>query len=429
MTPLRHAYLAALTLTLAMNSACDARDNKSAGQTSNYQTPVGWVSECVGRFVADMPQPINFGTGAAYDEEPPWFESYASRELRTGGRDSGRFELADVALSETARLTEDGATERLIRAFRRGLEVDRRQAEKAMQAAYVEVPLTVSKTGFGSTEVTGFHLAFVEPADGRARVFKREKGSGMASEFDEQAAQKNIAQARLFAKDFLPRYTPRTPGTLPTTPGICTPYGFFADPSKSTERDYVFDMRFRDPKHSNLILGISIKTRNEQTTGTSIEAKNIRDEVTPWDYERAHARKQKKDCRSQQGTASRDIFGCAFAGMTNIQKHRDVEYIKLANGQEARVLVMEYAAALNEYTAYDVLIETAGVENSATEPRIVISARGIDAETQEPALRGKKPPPIDEAVQLARSLALSLRLRPGAVDPARPVVDSLAAVR
>ena len=225
------------------------------------------------------------------------------------------------------------------------------------------------------------------------------------------------------------RYRTRLPGTIPTAPGICTPYGFFADPPDATERDYVFDMRFRDPKHNNLILGISIKTRNELTAGPTIAAKDIRDEITPWDLERQYARKEREQCRGQQGTASRDILGCTFAGVTTIRKHRKVEYLKLANGQEARLLVMEYAAALNDYVAYDVLIETAGVENSATEPRIVISARGIDARTEIPALRGKNPPPIDVAVKYARELAMSLRPRAGAVDPARPVKDSLAEFR
>jgi hypothetical protein len=432
--------IALMLSALIMVVGCDSRSGEVIAKTVGDHRPAGWVSECVGRWVVDVPPPIDFGGADDLEENSSKPGVYLSGSLKGGDRGAGSFSIAGVNFYETDQASSRDVFSKYSSGTLSWLAlIEKRDERRAKKEA---VALSVAPlNGLGWLGQNAYGGNFFLDADMRARFFRGTTATPpmglvdgklvplQAEGYKEADAKRALAQSKVVVSDFLPRYTPRLPGAIPTAAGICTPYGFFADPPKSTERDYVFDMRFRDPKHSNLILGISIKTRNEQTTGTSIQAKNIRDEVTPWDYEREHARKQKKDCRSQQGTASRDILGCAFSGMTSIRKHRDVEYIKLANGQEARVLVMEYAAALSEYTAYDVLIETAGVESSATEPRIVISARGIDAETQEPALRGRQPPSIDVALQYARDLAMSLRPRPGAVDPARLVVDSLAGVR
>ena len=419
---------------LSICSACQAGDGvQPHSSSSGYQKPADWQSECVGRWMIDLPQPVDFGAAAAPGEEPPWFGAYGSRELRKSGLDSGNVAIAGVSVVEANPFGNESDIAEFVDASRRDFERDRKRASyyPEIKDFYAVVPLGSKIRGFAGHGHEKYEVAFVEHLDSRARLFTKSTASDSAGNLvsPEEAARKAKGQAQLVVNGFLPRYSARKPGDIPTVPGICTPYGFFADPSSATERDYVFDMSFRDARRSNLILGIKIQTRNPQTTGTSIEAKNIRDEQTPWDWERERARESRKNCQPQQGTASRDLFGCTFAGLTTIRKHRDVEYLKLSNGQEARLLVIEYAAELNEGIAYKVLIETAGVKNSPTEPRIVISARGIDAKTEVPALHGKIPPPIDEAVQIVRNLAMSLRLRPGAVAPERPVADSLAEYR
>lgn len=67
--------------------------------------------------------------------------------------------------------------------------------------------------------------------------------------------------------------------------------------------------------------------------------------------------------------------------------------------------------------------------NSATEPYLFVNARGIPAETKLPNMRGKNPPPIDDAVQTVLDVARSLRMRPGAVEPGATVKDTLEGVR
>ena len=419
---------------LLMCSGCEARDAvQSHPNGTGYQKPADWQTECVGRWTIDVPPPIDFGAAAAPGEEPPWFVAYGSRELRKSGLDSGNVAIAGISIVEANRFNSERDINDFVEASRKAFERDRRRASyyPEIKDAYAMVPLASKNPGFAGHGHDKFDVAFVEPSDNRARLFTKSTTSDFAGNLvsPEEATRRAKGQAHLVVSNLLPRYSTRKPGDIPSVPGICTPYGFFADPSSATERDYSFNMRFRDLRHSNLILGINIQTRNPHTTGTSIQAKNIRDEQTPWDWERERARESRENCRPQQGTASRDLFGCAFAGLTTIRKHRDVEYLKLGNGQEARVLVIEYAAELNEDIAYQVLIETAGVENSPTEPRIVISARGIDAKTEVPTLHGKNPPPIDEAILIVRNLALSLGLRPGAIDPTRPVVDSMATVR
>lgn len=375
-------------------ASCNAEDVPA--QDDSYQKPVDWRSECVGRLQMDLPEPINFGTTGDLKDGHQSVLNYRLNApgLKHIGR--GMFSLAGTKLGEH--------------------------------------PSAKVLTGQG---IDVFDIGFFSKTDGKTRLFtlpdrnKENSWLPLLTQLNsENLRTQQLNHINAVVKNLLPRYQVRKPGEIPTTPGICTPYGFFADPPEKTERDYVFNMRFQDPRHSNLILGIEIKTRNPlNMEGWETVPSTIREAKTPWDLEREQARSSKENCRAQQGTASRDLFGCTFAGMTTIRKHREVVYLKIGNGQEARLLVMEYNPRLNEGVAYDVMIETAGVEDSPTQPRIVISARGIDGDTEVDALRGKSPPPLDEAVEIARKLALSLRLRPGAVDTTRPVADSLAGVR
>lgn len=381
-------------VVLLVCASCNAEDVPA--QDASYQRPVSWQSECVGRLQMDFPEPINFGSTGDLSDGHQSVLNYRLSGPGLKNIGGGMFSLAGTKLGESP-------------------------SAKVLKGQGIDV----------------FDIGFLSRSDGKSRLFTlpdrdiENSWLPLLTQINsENLRTQQLNHINSVVKNLLPRYQVRKSGEMPIAPGICTPYGFFADPPDKTERDYVFDMRFRDPRYSNLILGIQIKTRNPLNfEWWEKPPSNIREATTPWDLEREQARSSKENCRAQQGTASRDLLGCTLAGMTTIRKHREVEYLKIGNGQEARLLVMEYNPRLNEGVAYDVMIETAGVEDSPTQPRIVISARGIDSDTEVEALRGKSPPPLDEAVEIARKLALSLRLRPGAVDTNRPVADSLVGVR
>lgn len=90
------------------------------------------------------------------------------------------------------------------------------------------------------------------------------------------------------------------------------------------------------------------------------------------------AKELKDNCRCLQGTSSQHIFAtCACACATGIDNHWPVPYMKLANGQEARVLAITYPGAINKYKVCEVIVETAGRNASVGEPRIVVNAEGF----------------------------------------------------
>ncbi len=91
--------------------------------------------------------------------------------------------------------------------------------------------------------------------------------------------------------------------------------------------------------------------------------------------------------------------------------------------------MVKYHASLQRSIEYEVSLTTLGVVHSPTERALFVNARGIPAETKLPSMRGKKLPPIDEAVQIVLDVSRSMRLRLGAVEPRAPVKDTLEGVR
>ena len=240
-----------------------------------------------------------------------------------------------------------------------------------------------------------------------------------------------LAQAKGVIDTLWPRYRPRKSGEIPTDAGICTPHGFLADPAGATERDYSLVFSFADARHTNAILRLEVGTHSQAMVpyGLTFKSVPIEQWPTPWQEDQQQAAESKAKCQPQQGTASRDLFGCIFAGVRSIKTHREVEYLTLMSGQRARLLVMELYPAINNYYEYEVRLETQGTANSATQPNIRLSMYGLGKETDIATMRGKTPPSLDEAVSTVRTIAASLRLRPGAVAENVPVKDTLEGVR
>ena len=82
--------------------ACTGCNADSPVTTAHsYLKPGDWLSECAGRWILDVPSPIDFGAAAAYDEERFLFRSYASRSMRASGYGSGKFSISGVHFLES----------------------------------------------------------------------------------------------------------------------------------------------------------------------------------------------------------------------------------------------------------------------------------------------------------------------------------------
>ena len=430
--------LTSLSVMLLTVSACWGDKAAQTLPQTAYAKPTNWVTECAGRWLVDVPTPIDFGV--AKDE----FDIEESGSFMIGGDQRqfhiGSMQLAGVDVLEylpapRKQLFDDYkrianlAYPRLFEANYGNSDEEKAWFKKTSKQLTITDPEALARHGSNFYDVL-----FYRDEDSRARRFRgRVDNAKINVRIDAIAAQKTAAQAQLVVDQVLPRYRVRKSGEIPTEAGICTPYGFFTDPKGSTEQDYFFNMPLRDARYNNLVLSLEIGTRptlKPATQDDTAEALKIEDIPTPWEEEDKRSKKAKADCRPQQGTASRDLFGCTFAGTKVIKNHRDVEYLTLSNGQKARILVVEYATGeFSGSLPYVVTLETAGTPLSATEPRIIINARAKAANSEEDTFKGKNPPSIDTTVALVRSLSQSLRLRPGAVAANVPVKDTLQVTR
>jgi hypothetical protein len=421
--------LAAAILALPVAAGgCGARVPDVKVDAQAYSQPQGWQTECIGRWLIDVPAPVDFGasyfTTGSYAE----FFDYTVPALRDSIRARGGVSVGPVAFTESVPLVErvpfNDSTLSGLRYMAMRLSqyhFSRDYPEDAYKRLLERTDVQSAWAGPGRFQI-GFH----SPEDQRGRFYWKDRTQARAEPPKEPSAE---PLAREVLAKLVPRYAVRKPGQTPQGPGVCTPHGFFADPAASTELDTRISVSFVDPRYANLVLHVDIKTRMPHTEKVLIPTENIRQAITPWQAAEQMAKEDKRRCRSQQGTASQDLFGCSFAGATGISNHSDVQYLKLANGQEARVMAISYPPSISNYKAYEVIVETAGKKGSVAEPRIVVTAEGIDELTDEKAFRGKKPPPIEQAYALAVTLAKSLRPRPGAVDAARPVADTFVKMR
>lgn len=392
-----------------------------AGSPEPYRQPDGWSTECYGRFLVDVPGRLEFGEGDENFRRGAQDSRFAIDPRRPFGGGVG---VASILVRETRplRLPQDFSRVWMqaegyyeIDLVRDGGPTEERESRRRATQKHA-----LPDNGFIWRHKSQFDFGTLVRSDMRTRMLHGDlSGEG------------SLAQAKAVVDALWPRYRPRKTGEIPGEAGICTPYGFFADPAGVTERDYGIAFKFPDVRHSNLVLRLAITTHSERTLSPGERLEVVKPETmpAPWEEDAKFAKKEKEKCRPQQGTASRDLFGCLFAGLTNITAHRDVAYLTLANGQRARLLVMEYRDTLDGSAAYEVRLEAPGDPNSALRPWIDVSAQGMPKTSPIPGMGGKEPPSIDEAVTTVRTIAASLRLRPGAVAEGAQVKDTLEGVR
>jgi hypothetical protein len=425
------ASMAALAMT-----ACWGEKPAPPLALTAYAKPDHWATECAGRWLVDVPAPINFGVAKFkfnIEETGTHMLDVEARHLGLGSMKLATFDVLEYA---------PAPRESFLNPVHKTLNFSYPDVyrdkyfddDKDWAQKHTKQLKTTSADAVAWHSANIYDLVFYQEADRRVRRFRGDiSGENPRIYINPEVAKKTAAQAQIMVNNIWPRYQVRKPGDIPTQAGICTPYGFFADPKDSSEQDYHFAMPLRDPRHSNLVLSLEIASRPALKLATPeqpAEALTIEETPTPWAVEEAWSQEEKAKCRPQQGTASRDLLGCMFAGGKNIKSHRPVQYLTLANGQKARLLVLEYATGeVSGSVPYVVRLQTAGTPLSASEPRITIQATAQAANAQEAVFKGKNPPSIDQTVALVVGMAQSLRPRPGALAAGVPVKDSMAGLR
>jgi hypothetical protein len=437
MMQIRSIWALALWVVL---SGCSAKGKEIAVEAVDTSKPQGWQTECVGRWLVDVPAPIDLGASYFTTGSYPEFFDYTPATLRESTRSRGQVKLGPVGFSESVRLMglavpevfvdSDPASRKTLNALQYTALMASEYAYRGLHRPDEGFRRLRSEDAFGAWVARGEFQVFMSlPEDSRGRFYWRDSSQiKVEPPLPDQRRDPPVFPvdeplAREVLNKLVPRYTIRQPGHIPKAPGICTPHGFFADPADGTAQDSRVSVSFTDPRYANLALHVEIMTRMPHTETATIPTEDIRKAITPWGAAEEIARDHKARCRSQN-TSSNSLFGpCAFAGATGIDSHWEVQYLKLANGQEARAMAITYPGSINEYKVYEAIVETAGKKGSVTEPRIVVTVEGFGRLSDEKAFRGKEPPPLQEAFKLAVTLAKSLRPRPQAIDPARPVVD------
>ncbi len=410
------------SIGLCLLSACDAKEPARVELPQAEPQP-GWAQECMGRYLVDVPAPINLGAARVVHQGRDGRDNEHGSGV-TGQSDplAGEVRVAGFELLETSRLAEAGEFEsvwfRADRTYKIDFIRDGYEPEEEAERIKVAQKHALSDKGFVWRFKNKLDFGTLVKADMRARML-----------FGELSGEGSLKQARAVVDQLWPRFQTRTPGQWPQQAGLCTPYGFFADPANLTERDHSISLAFRHPQHPGLILRVSFATNNVKTLGVMHSPLPIDQRPTPWEEEARWAKERRDECRSQQGTASRDLFGCAFAGARDIRRWREVQFLKLPDGQLARLLAYENNTGLLGNQAYTVKIQSAGETDSAAAPQISINVTAHVPEGEQAEAANQQLPSLDEAISIAKKLAASVRRRPGAIREGVPVADSLERVR
>jgi hypothetical protein len=409
-------------------TGCTSGQGGSAAEPKPYVRPAGWATECVGRYQFDAPGPIR--VGQMLPEWEPGGKMRYRLEPAAGKFGGGSVDISGLRMFESEPFAPDrsfGYVDRRadayfeIRVIRDG-GPEEAEAERARTTQRYALRWPTSFVWRSDK-----HLDFgvLMPEDRRARMIH-----GYPA--DKSQFPNNISgdKARDMFESLWSRFKVRAPGEIPSQPGFCTPFGFFVDPPGVTEKSQTVAVTFLPPGYENLIAGVTVGTLEHRAYEPTPDETPIEQRETPWATEERRAREEKANCKQNPATtASRDAFGCMFAGARDIKSHREVEFITLGDGRKARVVVMELYSSINGSITYTVEIETGAKLGSATEPEVLIWASGVSGDAKPPAFNGKKPPAIDDAVALVKTIARSARLRPGAVEPGAAVRDTLAAYR
>jgi len=435
----RFGVLIAAGLALAACGSDHGHASPVASDAQPYERPAGWHTACIGRWLVDLPGEVDFGEGKRIAGAEK--NDYATDAMRAK-KERGSFVIvAGVKVAETAPLSgPEVFDDEFKEAFDNGYGYIKNNTSSMKRAALLRLVVgQVATQGIPHSVAwkadEQFDVSIYDPRDSRARTFWADTRSDPPTDDgDAEGARRAEQQARLIIDEWWPRVRPRKTYQLPAEPGLCLPHGFIADPAHGTERDVYFSMihQGKAGKHDSIWLQIRTRTPKGELGGYSTlqpRHEDIQQEPTFWEQHQQTNQEERERCKNQRtGTASRMTFGCFFAGVSSVKGNRPESYFTLQDGQKARLSNVQFDGALlsgdgKAPDGFSVTVETGGNLGDPAKPVITITTGGdlLKSEDREAAM--------GRVEQVATNVARSIRLRPGAIDPKRPVIDSLAAAR
>lgn len=390
----------------------------ACGQQSQAQAPAGyarifdWSSICLGALALDLPNPV-----AMADASTNHYSGYGF-DPGIMGAATARQRWVSVALQETSEASlQDLQDIRDLVAFnntnatRRAREIEPHRVDRSGEAS-----LGV-KGAYGFNLGGAFDIGYFDPFDKRIRLFEGSTEKG------DQATVKDI---QVKYKELRTLYRARLPETVPTEPGICTPFGFFKDPPSGPVMDYSIDVPVRSLKYPSLIFFVTIRPADENAP------KDVKDLPDP-----NHVTMD--DIKSLKGMGAVGALA-AFGG---IKRTVGPEPVILA-GQPGRLLAREYhhkdsLTTSSSGAAYEMQADVVGVQGRRDMPAITIKmaaalpdpdplpppTQGSFGEVhhykpKRPALKGVKTPPFEEGMAYFKQVLASVRPLPALTGVPKP---------
>lgn len=382
----------ALLLTCAV-AGCTKDVNDAASFQQPYAKQDGWATHCLGYLVIDVPKNIEIakdGDGYGFGDD---IKGLAG-ELRVGR----------VEIDEDLETSWGEFNDRILANNRRGYfgaKLEARYIDSLRGDEYAKEvqELRISKSKSSAWRVSNeFSFTTWVPEGNRVLWL-----SGRMS--DDPAKDKGSAKlATRMIEDLWPRYHPREPGDIPTEPGLCLPYGFVSPPKDRPEDTFTVHLPHRKPEHPSLVFTISM--------GAALDAgpdvKRIDDLREEW-RETPQEAKQRREEDKRRGN------WLSVGPGAMVDEYLKTEYLTVA-GQRARLSGVQFSSSMDQHT-YEIEIETLGDPGNPLKPRIVLMAQGLKSSySSYKGLADKPPPPpVDEAVSMLKQIALSMRVRPGAL--------------
>jgi hypothetical protein len=422
-----------VTLALALTSCSNASERQEAKPAALHITPYGWQSICLGRFLIDLPGPIQMG--AIEEKYNSTYGFDGVNDIGTKGVSWGKVTLAETPPTTLKVYRDefyDGASAKrkigdvykswYADRFREREEAIRYETKRAQSGTpddmavgkeMVEDKKNLLKAARYSFKVSG-KAKLEEP---HAFAFRRgnEYSAGYLDEVDKRVRvlegvitrpQLESPEAAAFEYfSFRRIYHRRAPTDIPITPGFCTPFGLI-DEAAGPEPDTLLEIPFRSLKYPNLIFRLSVAPADPDGKRNIQKQPNMDADRAP-----LHV----IGVKGSYGPVAVNILGTPG---------RSVGFEYGPNCSRTSCRPMDQA--------YEFEAQTFGEPGRPDQPNLtlyMIAATSDDYKLKRtpepgnpgfntpsrPALSGHVPPTFNEGVNIFEQVLRSIRLRPGAI--------------
>lgn len=409
---------ACFVLLITSLSAC----GQASKSTSSYVKATGWTSICLARIGLNLPDSVLVADPGAAHPNGGGFEGIA-------GTFTASPLINKISIEETGPTT--------LQTFEEFRDLASFNNRNGRIIKYAAAP-TGSKFAYAfHSRHGGFRVGYFDPSDTRIRTFV----GGLP--VNKPEGEYTVEDLSAYYQELRHLYTARKPTDLPTQPGICTPYGFFKEPTSGPVSNYNIDIAVRSLKYPSLIIFVHIRPPEPNAPKTLEELRDPNNITAD-------------DLKSIKGMGAI----AAIAALGNIKKMHEPQKITIA-GQPGRLSAREYhhkgtldTAGSLSGAAYEIQADAVGVQGKPDMPAITIKLAAalpdpfpypppvrrmsfgeekIDYyKPARPVLKGVKTPPFDEAMAYFKQVLASVRPLPqlhGQAPGNSPTVPASAASR